>query len=53
MLVAQWALRAFSALIPANVPGASAASLDGRVLAFTVLVSLLTGALAGLAPPSR
>jgi putative ABC transport system permease protein len=44
------ALRALVAFAPANIPRIAEAGIDPRVLAFTVLVSLVTGLLFGLAP---
>jgi predicted permease len=48
-LLAFWSLRALGALIPAGVRTGSL-GLDGRVLAFTSVLALAAGALAGLAP---
>lgn len=50
LLFAYWGLRAFALWIPEEVPVAGALSLDLRVLGFTLLVTLVTGALAGLVP---
>lgn len=50
LLVANWGLKLLLALAPADLPRASAIYLDGWALAFTALVSLLTGVLFGIAP---
>ena len=50
LLVANWGLKLLLALAPTDLPRASAISLDGWALAFTALVSLLTGMLFGIAP---
>ncbi|HEV2351540.1 MAG TPA: ABC transporter permease [Terriglobia bacterium] len=42
--------RTFPPMIIQNVPGASHIEIDWRVLAFTALVAVLTGILAGLSP---
>ena len=44
------AIRALIAISPANVPGIAAASLDGRALAFSLGLALLTTLLFGVAP---
>ncbi|HTE45815.1 MAG TPA: ABC transporter permease [Gemmatimonadaceae bacterium] len=53
LLVAALALGAIRAIHPGNIPRLEAISLDGRVLAFTFAVSILTGILFGLAPALR
>jgi putative ABC transport system permease protein len=49
ILFAVWGVELLRRL-PADIPGLAEASLDGRVLFFAVLVSLLTGVVFGLAP---
>ncbi|HLG99104.1 MAG TPA: ABC transporter permease [Bryobacteraceae bacterium] len=44
------ALRALMALAPANLPRVNEVALDWRVVWFTLLISVLTGLLFGLAP---
>jgi predicted permease len=53
LLVAALALGAIRAINPGNIPRLDAIGLDGRVLAFTFAVSVLTGILFGLAPALR
>ncbi|MBI1761613.1 MAG: ABC transporter permease [Acidobacteria bacterium] len=50
LLLATWGTRLLLALAPPNLPRLSDVSLDGRVLAFTALVTLLTGVIFGLIP---
>jgi predicted permease len=50
ILLAQWALAALSTLGPEQLPRLQSVSLDGRVLLFTLGLTLLTGVLFGLAP---
>jgi putative ABC transport system permease protein len=50
LLLATWGLRAISALIPAGVRVSGGLALDGRVLVFTLVLALVSGALAGLMP---
>ena len=50
LLLAHWGLRIFTAWIPDDVPVAREIALDPRILLFTLGVTLLTGALAGLVP---
>jgi predicted permease len=50
LLVAYWSLRTLIALSPGNIPRLSDATLDLRVLVFTISVSILTGIIFGLAP---
>jgi predicted permease len=53
LLVAGLALGAIRTINPGNIPRLEAIGLDGRVLAFTFAVSILTGILFGLAPALR
>jgi putative ABC transport system permease protein len=50
LLLAFWGLKAFSVWIPEDIPVSGDISLDLRILGFTLLVTLLTGMLAGLVP---
>ena len=50
LLLARWGIAALVKLNPASLPRVSEISLDGRVLAFTITASLLTGLLFGLIP---
>jgi putative ABC transport system permease protein len=50
LLLAKWGMDALLSLAPQNLPRMSNVSLDGRVLAFTALVTLLTGVFFGLIP---
>jgi putative ABC transport system permease protein len=50
LLLALWGVEALVALSPGNIPRLNEISLDGRVLAFTFGVSLVTGVLFGLFP---
>jgi predicted permease len=50
LALAAWGTRAALGALPTALPRAEEVSLDGRVLLFTVAISLLTGILAGLAP---
>lgn len=53
VLLAYWGVRAFVALGPADIPLLADARIDGTVLGFTVIVSLLTVGIAGLVPAAR
>jgi predicted permease len=48
--LAAWGTRLLVALAPANLPRIKEVSLDWRVLGFTLLVSVLTGVVFGVAP---
>jgi len=50
VLLARWGLSALRGLQPTSLPRLDEIRLDGSVLGFTLLVSLLTGVLFGLAP---
>jgi predicted permease len=50
VLIAAWGTQAMVALVPQTLPRAEDISLDGRVLLFTLAVTLLAGTLFGLAP---
>jgi predicted permease len=50
LLLALWSLDALSGLVPEELPRLGEVRMDGRVLAFTLLVSLGTGVLFGLVP---
>jgi putative ABC transport system permease protein len=50
LLIAQWGTEALIKTVPQNIPRISTIQLDGTVLAFTLLVSLVTGIVFGLVP---
>jgi predicted permease len=49
-LVSVWGLQGLHALLPPNLPQAEAIQLDAVALAYTVVLSLVTGVLVGLIP---
>ena len=49
-LLAWWGTRAIVALAPPKIPGILTATVDGRILVATLLASVITGLLFGLAP---
>jgi predicted permease len=53
LLLAYWGAKAAVAAIPEMLPRAENVGLDGRVLLFTLLVSLAAGVIFGLAPAFR
>ena len=50
LLLAIWGIDSITALAPANLPRISEVHVDGWVLGFTLVASLITGILFGLAP---
>ncbi|HEY0511018.1 MAG TPA: ABC transporter permease [Thermoanaerobaculia bacterium] len=50
LLLTAWCLKAIGQMDLSKIPRIDEVSIDGRVLAFTILVSLLTGILFGLVP---
>ncbi len=50
LLVAVWTVEALKTMNPATLPRLDELSVDGRVLAFSLLLSLVTGVLFGLFP---
>jgi putative ABC transport system permease protein len=50
LALALWGVNLLKAFIPENISQVKALTIDSRVLAFTLLVSLVTGLIFGLAP---
>ena len=50
VLLASWGVKLLVSAATGNIPRASEISVDGRVLGFTILISLLTGVIFGLVP---
>jgi putative ABC transport system permease protein len=50
LLLAKWGVKLIVAISPNSIPRSREINLDGRVLAFTIGVSLLTGIIFGLVP---
>jgi putative ABC transport system permease protein len=50
LLLGFWGMNLLVALSPGDIPRAEEIGIDGRVLAFTFLVALVTGVVFGLAP---
>ncbi len=53
LLLAYWGAKAALSAVPQSLPRAENVGLDGRVLLFTLLVSVLSGVVFGLAPAFR
>lgn len=53
LLVAVWGSSALRTLVPGNIPRAADVGIEGSVLAFSVMATLLVGLLLGLAPAIR
>ena len=53
LLLSLWGINLLKAFIPENISQAKAITIDGRVLFFTLAVSLLTGLIFGLAPATQ
>ncbi len=53
LLIAEWSLYIIRTVNPGNIPRLDVIAIDGRVLAFTFAVSILTGIVFGLAPALR
>ncbi|HYY58666.1 MAG TPA: ABC transporter permease [Pyrinomonadaceae bacterium] len=53
LMLVFWSIDLIVAALPENIPRMKEVSVDGRVLSFTLLVSLLTGIVFGLAPAIR
>jgi predicted permease len=50
LLIGYWTIRAMPTVIATSLPGVSDVSLDGRVIGFTLAVSVLTALIFSLAP---
>jgi len=50
LALAWWGVDLLIAAAPQNLPGGDRVTIDGRVVAFTFLATMLTGVLCGLAP---
>jgi putative ABC transport system permease protein len=53
LLLSVWGVNLLKAFIPENISQAKAITIDAKVLVFTLLVSLLTGLIFGLAPATQ
>jgi putative ABC transport system permease protein len=50
LLMAAWGIQSLKSFGPPNIPNLDSLAIDARALAFTTVVSLMTGLLFGLAP---
>jgi putative ABC transport system permease protein len=50
IVIAFWATRALASFVPQDLPHLQGPGIDARVLAFTIVISVLTGILFGLLP---
>src|SRR5262249_51190743 len=50
LLIASWSIQVLLSFSPPNIRDLDEVAIDGKVLAFTIVVSLMTGLLFGLAP---
>ena len=53
LLLSVWGVSLLKSFIPENISQVKAISVDGRVLGFTILVTLVTGIVFGLAPAAQ
>jgi putative ABC transport system permease protein len=53
LLLALWGVTLLKAFIPQNISQVTAIMIDAKVLGFTLLISLLTGLIFGLAPATQ
>ena len=50
LLIAEWSLHVARVMHPGNIPRMAEIGIDGRVLLFTFVISILTGIVFGIAP---
>ncbi len=53
LLLSLWGVNLLKAFVPENISQAHAVTIDAKVLGFTVMVSMLTGLIFGLAPATQ